>query len=247
MVAARLEPGWTEIVLAWASVATAVILGVAGGIGWWQASEARRLRRAQSRPFVVIDFDAQSIHLFINLRIANVGKTMARDVSFEFVPGIQSTFDSDPNLPGIGELPILKEGICSLPPGKEISFLFDYVPDRKKQQLPDTYAVTIKYEGEKVKHLLRRATREPFTDETTLDLSIYWNLTHITRRGQHDIHERLQEIRDVLRRWSASGGSGLLALSRDDVKKRNEEWLAQVRQREQEQRAATTDNEEGKP
>jgi len=247
MIAAGLEPLWTDILLAWASVATAVILVVAGCIAWWQASEARRLRRAQSRPFVVIDFDAQSIHLFVFLRIANVGTTMARDVSFKFAPGIQSTFDSDPNLPGIGDLAILKNGIRSLPPGKEISFLFDHVPDRKKKQLPDTYTVTIKYEGEEVKRLFTYTKREQFTDETTLDLSIYWNLTHITRRSQHDIHERLQEIRDVLKRWSASGGSGLLALSRDDVKKRDEEWLAQVRQREQKQRAETSEKEEGQP
>jgi hypothetical protein len=199
----RLEPLWTDVVLAWSSIGTAFILLVACGIAWWQATEARHLRRAQSRPFVIIDLDAQAIRSFVYLRIVNVGTTMARAITFEFAPSIQSPFDSDANLPGIGELEILKSGIRSLPPGKEIRFLVDRVPDRTKAQLPDTYSVTIKYTGEEVNRLFARAKREQFTDETTLDLSIYWNLTHITRRGEHDIHERLREIRDVLKRRPA--------------------------------------------
>lgn len=78
---------------------------------------------------------------------------------------------------------------------------------------------------------------EKFEDEMTLDLSIYRNLTHITRRGQRDIHERLREIGAMLKKWSASGGSGLLALNPEDVRQRDEGRLARLR--EQEEKPAT--------
>lgn len=235
MISASTPPLWTDVAAAWASIATVGLLLVAGCIALWQASEARNLRRAQSRPFVVIDFEAQSIRPFIYLRIANVGTTMARNVRFEFTPELASTFDSDGKLPATRELPILRDGIRSLPPGKEIRFLFDAAPQRTNARLPVSYDVTIRYEGEDLKHLIRRDEREQFEDEIALDLSIYMNLTHVTRRGEHDIHERIKEIGEVLKGWSASGG-GLLALSREDVRNRDEEWFARQRERAEERR-----------
>jgi hypothetical protein len=53
-------------------------------------------------------------------------------------------------------LPILKEGVLSLPPGKDIRFLFDSGPVRQPTELPDRYDVTITYEGEKVRRLFRK-------------------------------------------------------------------------------------------
>lgn len=242
MIAAGPQPSWTDVIGAWASVATVALLILAGGIAWWQATEARNLRRAQSRPFVVIDFDAQSIHRFIYLRVVNFGTTMARNVRFEFDPPIESTFDWDGALPGIADLTIMKDGIRSLAPGKEIKFLFDAVLDRKQANLADTYDVTVTHEGEERNRLFRSPVSESFKDTMVLDLSIYSNLTHITRRGEHDIHERLKEIRDLLKKWSATGG-GLLALSPEDVHERQERWMEQVHEHEKERRHAERDNQ----
>jgi poly(A) polymerase Pap1 len=158
----------------------------------------------------VIDFDAQSLHLFVYLRIVNVGTTMARNIRFKFAPPIESTFDSDASLPGVARLTIMKDAIRSLPPGKEIRFLFDAVMDRNKSQLPDTYDVTVTYEGEERKRLFPDAEREQFTETMALDLNIYSNLTHIDRRGEHDIHERLKEIRDVLKKWAVEARERML-------------------------------------
>jgi hypothetical protein len=246
MIGADPQPMWTEVIGAWASVATVALLLFGGGIAWWQATEARNLRRAQSRPFVVIDFDAQLVHLFIYLRLVNVGTTMARNVRFEFDPPIESTFDSDAGLPGIAELTIMKDGIRSLVPGKEIRFLFDAVLDRKKTNLADTYEVTVTYEGEERNRLLRKSVRESFKDTMVLDLSIYWNLTHITRHGEHDIHERLKEIGDLLKKWSASGG-GLLALNLEDVRHREERWMERMREHEEERRAESAEQNAAEP
>lgn len=64
-------------------------------------------------------------------------------------------------------------------------------------------------------------------DRITLDLAIYRNMMRTTRRGLHDVHERIKEIGDLLRRWTASGG-GLLRLSPDDVRARDEAWMARM-------------------
>lgn len=136
-----MQSDWTSVMSAWASVATAAILLVAGGIAWWQASETRRLRRAQIRPFVVIDFDPQRVPPLIYLTISNVGSTMARDIQFEFEQSLVSSFDKGDTasqMPPIADLPVFVNGIPSLPPGKEIAFFFDSFIER--EGMPDTYS-----------------------------------------------------------------------------------------------------------
>jgi hypothetical protein len=228
-------PYWTDVIGAVTSVVTATILLAAGLIAWWQASEARKLRRAQARPFVVIDFDLEE-RPFIHVRIWNAGTTMARNVRFDFTPELETTLERREGAPHLTELPILQDRILSLPPGKEIRFLFDNGPPRHQSKLPDTYSVRITYEGETVRRLFRKPLREKFTDETTLDLSIYWGLRAIVRHDVHDMNERLKEISSTLKRWTASGG-GLLALDPQDVRRRDEEWIATVRQQEEQREA----------
>jgi hypothetical protein len=50
----------------------------------------------------------------------------------------------------------------------------------------------------------------------------------------HDVHERLREIRDELKRWTASG-RGLLVLSHSEAKEREEEWLRTLEERRREE------------
>jgi hypothetical protein len=75
---------WTDRLSAISAAVTAAVILAAGLIAWWQASETRRLRKAQVRPFVVADFDALSEAPLIYLVISNIGSTLARNVRFEF-------------------------------------------------------------------------------------------------------------------------------------------------------------------
>lgn len=203
-----------------ASAVSAIVLVVAAIVASKQLREARQLRLAQTRPFVVVDFDAQSMPPAINLEIANVGLTMARNVTFAFAPELQSSFDESGPLGKFADLNILRRGIPSLVPGKKIALLFDSSIARR--DLVNTYSVTIRYEGER---------GHVYSDVVALDLDIYWNVGRIDRRGLHDVHERLKEIRQELKRWSASG-RGLLVLSPEDVQRREEEWLRAMRESE---------------
>jgi hypothetical protein len=202
----------------WAGL-TFLVLVAAGYVAWRQAVEARRLREEQARPFVLIDFEAwQTI---IELKITNTGRTLARNVRFEFDPPLASTHDESGGRGPLMELNIFKNGIPSLAPGKDITIFFDRYPARAEKKLPMTYSVHVSYTDTAGKHY-----SEPFW----LDLTMYLGTGGVTRHGLHDIHKQLKVIADTLKKWTDY--SGLKVMTRADIKERNAEWEAEYRERQ---------------
>jgi hypothetical protein len=155
------------------------------------------LREEQARPFVVIDFEvAQSVFFLV---VSNTGTTLARDVRFKIDP----PFSNAIRLP-LGELTMFSEGISTLAPGKTIRTVFDSAIQRHEGEFPYRYQVEVSYSDQ--------TRRRPFTEEIDLDLGIYRNLSTVTRYDIHDVHERLKNIRDEMKKWT-SGSRGLLRLS----------------------------------
>jgi hypothetical protein len=179
-----------------------------------QVDEARELRLAQARPFVVVDFEPEQ-HPFMNLVVANLGTTMARDVRIEVDPPFASTLDPDASVP-LAELKLFTEGIPSLAPGKRIVLLFDVVPNRKEAGLPDTYHVRLHYAGE---------AGRSFTDDQRLDLDMYRPLKNIQRRTVHDVHKELDQIRRRLDSWSATPWGALQVVTPHERRKLEAELL----------------------
>jgi hypothetical protein len=235
-----IDPSWTDITSAVAAAGTVVVAAIAGLFAARQLSEARRLRRAQVRPFVVIDFDAQSDPPLIFVEITNLGTTMARQVTFDFDYPLETSFDAKGEI-RVADLGVFTQGIPNLPPGKRIHFLFDSFLER--EGLRDTYQVTVSYEGEALRRWPRKAKRERWVEPITLDLGLYRKMLRVTRHGLHDIHERLKEIETELQKWSASGGRGLLRLSPDEVRARDDAWMQA--QREADERRADESKGEG--
>jgi hypothetical protein len=176
----------------WAGLTFLALLGAAG-LAFWQVSEAKRLREAQARPFVVVDFVVER-GSEIYIVVSNIGETMARDVGLTFDPELTSSLDSHPNITPPRELKPLRERIPSLPPGKQIPMLFDIFHERDAAIHPDLYRVTIR--------LHAPALNRDVTDDAELDLGVYRSVLHATRRDLHDVHERLKARH-------ASGGDGL--------------------------------------
>lgn len=180
-----------------------------------QLNEAKKLREEQIRPFVVLDLTSEE-RPFFYLSVKNIGSTMARDIRFEFDQMPTSTM-------GHGDLERLKmfrEGISTLPPGKEIKTLFDSAIQRYPSDLPETYRVTVSYtdpDGER-----------HYREEMDLDFGLYWNRLSVERKGIHHIHQELERIRKDLSKWSANVGSGIQIATDDDVKRRTakieEQW-----------------------
>lgn len=202
----------------WATVASAVILAFGAIFAWRQVREARRLREAQFRPFVVVDFDVDSHPPLIHLVISNLGPVMARDVTFAFEPELSSSFDDGPiegGPPRFTDLPLFREGLPTLPPGKRISVLFDSWLQRGDR--PGGYRVNVRYRGERSR---------PYEEEMRLDLAPFRYLRHVQTKTLSNVYRELKRIADDVHRWTAPSG-GLKVKSPRDIRREYEEWERQ--------------------
>jgi hypothetical protein len=94
---------------------TVLVLIAAAFYARSQVDVARRSREEQTRPYVVLDLDAQSRPPLVNLIISNIGATVAKNVKFRFDPDLVSSLDGRTDTT-IGELRIFAEGIPWLAP-----------------------------------------------------------------------------------------------------------------------------------
>jgi hypothetical protein len=86
MVAAGWLEWWTvERVVALATTGQLLVLVAAALYARAQVREARELRRDEARPYVVVDLEPDRPP-FMNLVVANLGRTMARNVRIETDP-----------------------------------------------------------------------------------------------------------------------------------------------------------------
>jgi hypothetical protein len=136
-----------DVVLAWTAEAWTALATwstfavIAGSLAFArrQVAEARRLREEQTRPFVVVDLEPGWI---IYLIIENVGRTLARNVRVNFEPPLAST-RADVRFE---EIPALRDGIPTLPPGRKFRFFFDSSIERlNRTDLPRSYEVEVRY------------------------------------------------------------------------------------------------------
>lgn len=187
-----------------------LLISFAAVFGWRQLAHAKDLRDAQTRPFVVIDLGS-SRQGFFDLVVTNIGSTMARDVTFEFDPPMVTS----KKYTDIYELKAFEEGISTLPPGKEFRTLLDFGPSRYEEKLPDFYRVKVNYRED--------PGDRTYAEEMDLDFGLYWNRRYITLRDIHDVHKQLETIAKEIQHWRPGIGSGLLAVSPEDVRKRQDQ------------------------
>lgn len=198
----------------------------------------RELRKDEARPYVVVDFERERAP-FVNLVIANLGRTMARNVQIEVDPPFDSSVYRGGPVPLAG-FKLFTEGIPELAPGKRIVLLFDQMAHREKLDLPMSYRVRLSYDWD---------GGDPLPpDELRLDLDLYRPLRVIERKTVHDLSETLDAIHGQLQKWTAGLDGGLLVLSPEDKRRRGEEILAdreQLRREIAEQQAAAEDQPPG--
>lgn len=197
-----------------------VVLAAAAIVAWFQVREARRLREASLRPFVIVDFETEQQAIY--LVVSNIGATMARDVQISFDHPLEVAIgqqkDGPPTIRRFEDQ--LAAGIPSLAPTKRLATLFDVANHRTEGAYRDTYIASIQYRGD--------ITRKPYSDELVLDFGSHRGRTWISRHDTHDVHERLKDIGDELRNWSRNG---LRTLDRRDGHLRRAEMIAHSRSR----------------
>jgi hypothetical protein len=216
---------WPEVATVAIVAAQLVVLVAAAIIGRNQVLEARRLREQQIRPVVVIDFDIER-GIEVYLEVTNLGNSLAREVTFEITPPLESSIDVP-----VEKFKMFTEGIATLAPGKRYRTFFDTGFQRVGSELPMTYTAIIRYRDEN-----RRRT---FEEEVDLDLAQFIYLETPSRRDVHDVSEHLKEIVGALKKLAWIRG-GLLTVSRAEA-----DEIEAERRREIEERRATMEGGRG--
>jgi hypothetical protein len=215
-----------EVLTAVAAVVTALIALAAAWYARGQVRESRLLREEQAQPFVIVDMEpSPHASSFIELVVANLGHTLARDVTFKFDPPLRRAYSRgvDPN-----EWSIFKDGIPSFPPGKMFRMLFDIGHERFNAGLhADKYAVTVEFKGPRGQYM------EPLT--YILDGRYYFDPNRLGVRTIHTVAQELEKVSRTLQGWQDRGTLGVTAYDGD---KRREQETAEVEQFERARRAA---------
>ncbi|HWC15356.1 MAG TPA: hypothetical protein VG929_12310 [Actinomycetota bacterium] len=210
-------PEWSALA-AW--VTAALLFGSLIFAGM-QIHQARRLREEQSRPFVVVDFDAGRLPV-IDLTVQNVGATMARNVRMTFDPPLERAIEKKDRVGRLANSSLIQNGLPTLPPGKEIRTFFDMSFERVSSDLPTKYKVRITYDDFRGRRL------DP--DEYVLDLGMYKDLEFIVRKGAHEAAKALEEIHKEMKRWT-KGLNGLHVYTSDSRSsdRRSHRWMRSQR------------------
>jgi len=205
---------------AWAAVsavAASLTLIVYFALLWFaikQVGEAKRLRRAQVRPFVVVDIEPGFL---LYLTIENFGTTLARNVKFAFNPPLASSLTGPTE---IENAPLLRDGVATFPPRKRYRILLDTFPDAASE-LPMEYDVTVTYEDDN--------DENTYQDHYTLDLKAFL-YTELGEKGLPDLVSELERVRKELEKWTDSGLRGLLVHTRS-AERTEQNWTARLRRR----------------
>jgi hypothetical protein len=218
-----------------AAAAQALLLVGALVYSHFQVREARDLREATERPFVVVELDVMRIPGISHIVITNFGKSIARNVRFEIEPPLDNARGDPPSS-------VLTNGIPSLAPGREIVCVHDFLLDRHDKGLAERHEVTVRYEGEP--H--RSGKPRSYSDSMILDLQQWSEHEYIDRKTIHHVATELEKVRKELHKWSA-GMSGGLRVRTDADLAGEAQRRAQARAEALERRERRSGKESGAP
>jgi hypothetical protein len=179
-----------ERVAALAAVVEALAVVGALLFAWRQLSVLAATRRDQSRAYVVAFFDFEPDRDFPKLVVQNLGTTAAYKIRLQADPPLRSSLDEGPGT-AIGEVGILKQGIATLAPGRQMSTVFDVVSERPNDW-EDTYRIDVTY---------RDRSDKTWTDSFTLDLLALKHSTYVGEKGMtalvDEVHGLTKEVRSL--------------------------------------------------
>jgi hypothetical protein len=204
-----------------AAVASAVILLIAAWAALRQLREARRLREAQFRPFVIVDLQVTKPPI-VYLTITNHGPVQAKNVRITFTPPISSSLDGE-GMP-FGQLQIIHDGIEYLAPGKQHLLLWDSVFGRwegdeastPKEGFPDRYGVRVQYEADV------EGDRRTFNERGVIDLGLYKHTAIGPTDGLPEVVKQLAALAAQAKTWTSSSPAGLRVITGDEHERRQQ-------------------------
>ncbi|MGJ7439862.1 hypothetical protein [Aquipuribacter sp. MA13-6] len=188
---------------------------VAAVFAFIQVRHARLLRIEQAQPVVLVDFESSPVwQNAIELVIENSGKTIATNVRVEFDPPLESSKKQRGH--EIENSILLKEGIPTLPPGRQVRALFDLTHERKESGLPMSYKARVTFSNSK--------GRGRQSLSYVLDLNYRFGLLTFQEKGMHQIAEELGHIRNSMRRWTTHTNGLKVHMVDEDARRFEDRW-----------------------
>lgn len=143
--------------------------------------EMKEARDQESAPYVVPYIKIDQHMMFFGIK--NIGKTVAKDIRINIEPELRSSLFGDK----IKELPLIKKGLSSLPPGHELGTIFDvshiYL---NRADFPMSYLVKITYVG--------GIQKQPREYEQVLDLSVYKDIIPGDQKKLGDVVKEIENL-----------------------------------------------------
>lgn len=145
--------------------------------------EMEEARDQELAPYIVVYFDIPHGEHLVYLVIKNIGRSIATNLKIEISPALIGPSGKD-----FSKLPMIKDGIPSLPPNHELRTFIDttmaFLNEKNNRAL--TYLARIVYFGG-IKQI-------PRSSEQMLDLTAYKGLSSISRRGENELVTEVEKI-----------------------------------------------------
>lgn len=189
-----------DAVAAWAASLQTGLLAAAAGFAWRQVTEARKSREAQAQPYVVVSFEQDPyVPAMAIIVIANIGATVAKNVSVDFDPPLESAMEAEGSPSKFSEWTALPDGISTLVPGQKVSSIFDSLylrySDKYFNQLPRQAKATVKYNDESGKC---------YDYEYNLDFDVFHKMYFNSPKSIEDVAKAVEDVARTLKSWTES-------------------------------------------
>lgn len=221
-----------------ATVAIAVLTFILAKETWYlreaQIQQLAELKRENIRPNVGVQLESSQVGMnFINVKISNLGKGIARKVSFTFLDrqGNQVTANQDVVVDKFLKLGIFRLGIESMGIGQVISsYVFSFIDlgkDLKGEIFRPYLSIAIKFED---------IESTPYTNIFAVDFAQFEGTSELGGDPSHKMATEIQKIRESIERVTGNSNRHLSvdvysSSDRDAEAEETRKWIE--RQREQ--------------
>lgn len=210
-----------------ATLAIAILTFILAKETWYlreaQIRQLEELKRENVRPNIGVQLESSSVGMnFVNVKVSNLGKGIARKVSIKFLDhtGNEVPENADVVVEKFRKLAIFRQGIQSMGIGQEISsFVFSFL-DLGKELNGDIFKpqLNIAIEFEDVEG-------NPYSNSFTIDFAQYEGISELGGDALYQMATEIKKIREQLGKVTGRSG-GKLGVDIFDSKDRKAELIA---------------------
>jgi hypothetical protein len=219
-----------------ATVAIAVLTFILAKETWYlreaQIDQLEDLKRENIRPNVGVQLESSQVDMnFINVKISNLGKGIARKISFTFLDrqGNQVTENQDVVVDKFLKLGIFRLGIESMGIGQIVSsYVFSFIDlgrDLKGEIFKPYLSIAIKFED---------IEGTPYTNTFAIDFTQFEGTSELGSDPSHKIATDIQKIRESIEKVAGNSNRRIgvdvySSSDRHDEAEETRKWIEEQR------------------